>query len=234
MFYIFGAFVFSSGLGMGMSYMANTVMISLYFTTYRSLVFAIANSAIGIGAIVYPLLLTTINWHYGWKGTLLIIGAVSLNLVACAAIYRQPAMREDRLAVNKNDIHNDKPPFAKKDHVELYVKRTRRSDTCSTILKKVFADTKIFRNRGYVLLCISVVFICLGISSLYVHLAAFTKTRGIDENNSALLFSMIGVGNFCGQLLTGALQQLPQCTGYMTLTAGFTSKLLFTSCSEVL
>ena len=209
---------YPSGLGMGMSCMANIVMISLHFTTYRSLAFAISNSATGIGTIVYPLLLTTLDRYYGWKGTLLII-------VVCAAIYRESAMREDRPARNKNDVHQDNPSFLKEDQ------RTRKANTCCAILKHVFADTKIFRNRGYAKLCISVVFICIGISPLYVHLAAFTKTRGINTNKSALLISMIGVGNFCGQLLTGALHQVPKCTGYMTLNAGLTSKLFLTPLS---
>ena len=120
---------YPSGLGMGMSCMANIVIISLHFTTYRSLAFAISNSATGIGTIVYPLLLTTLDRYYGWKGTILIIGAISLNLVVCAAIYREPAMREDRPVPNKNDVHQDNPSFSKEDQ------RTRKANTCCAILK---------------------------------------------------------------------------------------------------
>ena len=209
-----------------MTYTANTVMISRHFTTYRSVALAIANSAIGLGTVAYPPLIRGLEEYYGWKGTLLIIGAISLNLVVCAAIYREgPVTSQAQLARNDENDHKCKSLLEKEKEEELYDSKSRKPNSWCANLKHAFADIQIFRNRGYVILCISMVLICVGLSSLYVHLAAFAEIRGVEANKSALLFSMIGLGNFCGQILTGALLQLPKCTGFMTLMAGFTSKL---------
>ena len=224
-------FFFFTGFGMGMAYMASTVIISCHFTRYRSVALAVANSAIGLGTLMYPLFLRTLIRYFDWRGALMILGALTLNTVACAAIYRNKdtsADKENKTAYTSSIVFKSNELFSSPNHNDDDDNTESEEEShdipCTGFLGKVFADVHIFTSRGYVMLCFSSVLICIGLSVVYVHLAAFAGTRNIDPDRSALLFSSIGGGNFFGQLITGAIHQVPCVTGFHTYIAGFSSE----------
>ena len=63
----------------------------------------------------------------------------------------------------------------------------------------------IFKNISYQLLCFNNLFMCFGLSIVYVHLSAYASTTGISSNLSALLISVIGASNFLGRIAFGIL-----------------------------
>lgn len=64
---------------------------------------------------------------------------------------------------------------------------------------------RVFRSPLYVTLCINNIFLCFGLSIVYVHLAAYAGSMGCGLESSALLYSVVGGANFCGRITFGAL-----------------------------
>ncbi|GFO46889.1 monocarboxylate transporter [Plakobranchus ocellatus] len=76
------------GFGLGMQYFPNIAIIPLYFKKRRSFAMGIAVSGLGVGAFVYPPFLTWLEEQYNWRGAMLIISGLILNVILCAAVLR--------------------------------------------------------------------------------------------------------------------------------------------------
>lgn len=74
--------------------------------------------------------------------------------------------------------------------------------------KKVMLNLFLFKNLTFILLCLSNFGLCFGISVVYIHLAAYSTSKGADNDKSALLFTAMGISNFIGRLLLGFISQL--------------------------
>ncbi|GFO46898.1 monocarboxylate transporter family [Plakobranchus ocellatus] len=83
------------GLGLGMQYFPTIAMIPLYFKKRRSFAMGIGVSGLGIGAFVYPPFLAWLEEQYNWRGAMLIISGLILNVILCGALLR-PYKPEDQ------------------------------------------------------------------------------------------------------------------------------------------
>lgn len=93
------------GLGICMVYLPSIIAVGFYFEKRRALANGITSSGSGIGTFIYSPLCNYLQSEYGWKGALLIISAITLNCVACGALYlpieksspKQPPKRVNKL-----------------------------------------------------------------------------------------------------------------------------------------
>jgi hypothetical protein len=88
---------------MSMLNMPTTVLIGFYFRRRRSLATSITKCGVGVGAVIYPPLVTHFLAQYGLRGSLLLCGGISLNTLAAALLLRPIAMykRKDKDDCNK-------------------------------------------------------------------------------------------------------------------------------------
>jgi predicted MFS family arabinose efflux permease len=68
-----------SGLGLGLVYTPTAAMISLYFDKHRTLALGLASVGIGVGMLIYPPVIRALIHHYGWRGSLLVLGGIFLH-----------------------------------------------------------------------------------------------------------------------------------------------------------
>ncbi len=66
----------------------NVVVVSYYFEKKRRMANAIAASGVGFGTFVIPPFVRLLVQNYQWRGSLLILGGVTLNMIVAAAIFR--------------------------------------------------------------------------------------------------------------------------------------------------
>lgn len=76
------------GIGFCMTYMSSLIVVGMYFNRKRAIATGIATSGSGLGTFAYAYMTNVLLDKYDWKGTVLIISAVLLHVVACGAIYR--------------------------------------------------------------------------------------------------------------------------------------------------
>lgn len=71
-----------------MSTTPGIIIVSLYFDKHRALANGICVSGTAAGSFVFPMLIEHLVHHFGFHGTILILGGCMLHVCASAALYR--------------------------------------------------------------------------------------------------------------------------------------------------
>ena len=77
-----------AGFGLGLSYIPLITVLGMYFDKKRNIAIGFAVSGCGVGMFLYPPLIRFFIQHFGWRGTMLLLGAISLNLCVIGALLR--------------------------------------------------------------------------------------------------------------------------------------------------
>ncbi|XP_064649546.1 monocarboxylate transporter 13-like [Lineus longissimus] len=88
LFYLFFTWGVLVGVGGAMVYTPSFIIVGKYFDKRRAIANGISTAGGGIGQFTFPPLYTALLGHYGYMGSLLVLGAITLNLVNCGALYR--------------------------------------------------------------------------------------------------------------------------------------------------
>ena len=154
---------------------------------------AMASSGVGIGTFVFPPIIRWLAVQYGWRGALLLMGGICLQIVVLSALLRpMPPLNTDQ------DKQEHSGSF--KQHLNMHI--------C--------------KNISYGLLLIQIVFVSIGMSMVLVHLPAYGGTLGFSDDASAMLLSTMGISNFVGRFAYGSSNQIPWVKAVGLYTAGFT------------
>lgn len=77
-----------AGFGVAFVYVPSSIIPSFWFEQRRGLATGISNAGSGLGTFVMAPLIEFLLDEYGWRGTLVIISAITLNLVVFGALFR--------------------------------------------------------------------------------------------------------------------------------------------------
>lgn len=81
-------FGFVAGFGLSIGYVNSLVVVAYYFEKKRSMATGLAVCGSGIGTFLFAPFLEFLIDEYGWRGSFIILSAVTLNLVVCGALMR--------------------------------------------------------------------------------------------------------------------------------------------------
>ena len=84
-----------AGFGLSMVYVPAVVVVAYYFEKRRAFATGIAVAGSGIGTFVIAPLSERLIEQYSWKGAVLVIGGIMLNICACGAVFRPIIDDED-------------------------------------------------------------------------------------------------------------------------------------------
>lgn len=94
-----------AGFGFGLIYLPAIVSVTMYFEKYRSLATGIAVCGSGLGTFIFSPLSAYLIETYGWRGTMLIIGGITLNCIIFGATFKPlqsgPASRKNSLDIKE-------------------------------------------------------------------------------------------------------------------------------------
>ncbi|GFS08101.1 monocarboxylate transporter 13 [Elysia marginata] len=77
-----------SGSGCGFCFLPATVTVAMYFDRRRSLAIGLGSAGVGIGSFVCAPVFHLLIEQYGWRGALLVTGAIQLNLCVIGLLLR--------------------------------------------------------------------------------------------------------------------------------------------------
>ncbi|ESO98953.1 hypothetical protein LOTGIDRAFT_231274 [Lottia gigantea] len=121
--------------GCGNSMMAGPayVLISKYFKKRRGLGTSLASSGISVGSVAFPILMRYLLDEYGLQGTLLIVGAIQLNIVTMACLMRP--LESFKRSKIKRDVLLNNAKLVKSKELETYpaLDTRRKSKSCEEI-----------------------------------------------------------------------------------------------------
>ncbi|XP_074839049.1 monocarboxylate transporter 13-like [Carettochelys insculpta] len=175
-----------SGLGWALVFTPSVASVARYFKTRRTFATGLAFTGVGFSSFAFSPLFQLLVDAYAWRGALLVVSAMSFNLVVCGALLRPLTLKED--------LEGPAEPS-----------RSGLGKFSSLFSLPLLADGPFMR------FVLAVTFINAGYFIPYVHLVARARELGFDEYQAAFLMSVAAVADLCGRLLSGWLADCRSC-----------------------
>ncbi|KAI1886915.1 hypothetical protein AGOR_G00200690 [Albula goreensis] len=129
------------GLGCGLVYAATVTIICQYFDKRRGLALGIVTTGTSVGGFLYATAQNELVELFGLEGCLLIVGAIALNVIACAGLMRPlqlPAYYlKQKAAYEKAEeqlLAQSEKPVATKDPIKMTTGTAEKSTTANELL----------------------------------------------------------------------------------------------------
>ncbi|KAG8007459.1 Monocarboxylate transporter 2 [Nibea albiflora] len=165
------------GCGLAFNLNASLNIISKYFLVRRPL----ANGLAMAGSPVFLCILAPVNQclldNYGWRGSLLVLGAIMLNCCVAGALMRPVAQP---------------PPSPPEQRVEEQPNNSNTNLKESCLKNISFFDVSFFKHRGFIIYLFGSMMFIFGAYAPFLFLSAYAINQGIDEHSAAYLLSFMG------------------------------------------
>ncbi|KAJ1080237.1 hypothetical protein NDU88_000457 [Pleurodeles waltl] len=201
-----------AGFGWASVYSPTMATIPKYFIRRRGLALGLVLTGIGLSSILLSPLFQVLIDIYSWRGALVIISAIVLNLCICGALLRPVHMLQDHRHGQAQAENHSK---------------------CALFLRKLTSDLdlSLFWNRGFVMFQAANLLVCTGMFVVYVHLVSHGKNFGLSSYEAAFLMSATGLADTGSRFLSGWFADLKlltplQLVALWSSTTGFTMLLL--------
>ncbi|KAM8916843.1 monocarboxylate transporter 2-like isoform 2-T2 [Spinachia spinachia] len=180
------------GCGLSLNLNASLTIISKYFLIKRPL----ANGLAMAGSPVFLCILAPVNQYllhmFGWRGSLLILGALMLNCCVAGALMR-PVVQPRKHCAPQSEVEeqpkncNTKPKIGCIDNT------------------KTFLDFTFFKDRGFIIYLIGNILFIFGAYAPIVFLSAYAIDQGVEEYSAAYLLSIMGFVDMFVRPATGLM-----------------------------
>ena len=94
------------GSGLGFVFAATSMAIVVRFERNRGMALGIISAGYAIGICVYPFLIEAAMHAYGWRGSLMLLGGITLNMCACGALIIPAYTPEREPSAQLNTTNN--------------------------------------------------------------------------------------------------------------------------------
>ncbi|XP_006816427.1 monocarboxylate transporter 13-like [Saccoglossus kowalevskii] len=205
-----------SGIGYGLAMTPTMAITASYFKRYYALANGIVFTGVGIGWIALPPLYQTGIQVFGWRGSILILAAVTSNICVCACVFRPPPMRI--VSVSKNslmDIDNDVQLYTTdpllehaRDTKKIYQKindtSIKNSNRCCQFMTGIF-NPKLFRDPLFLLQMLVFFIFGLGFYPTILLLVPRAVSYGIPYPWPTVVLTAWGVTSVIGRATHGMI-----------------------------
>ncbi len=107
-----------AGFGLSLVYVPAVVIVAYYFEKRRAFATGVAVAGSGIGTFVFAPLTEYLMEQYSWKGAVLIIGGIMLNICACGAVFRPIFDEEEAQRAQKRAFSRILKKSSKRDYAD--------------------------------------------------------------------------------------------------------------------
>ncbi|XP_035255531.1 monocarboxylate transporter 9-like isoform X2 [Anguilla anguilla] len=223
------------GLGCGLVYTATVTITCQYFDKRRGLALGIVSTGTSLGGFLYATGQNKLVELYGLEGCLLIVGAVSLNLMACAGLLRplhppgyylrqREALQRAEEEEERGPARPEEPPqttgtaAVAKDPLiaaddsppgcgrSLLRALGRRRDAYRAYAR---STGRFLRDRVFAALCVALFLFTLGAFPPVLFMEDVAQSEGLVDGVGALpLVSIVAIATAPGKLALGAMADL--------------------------
>ena len=174
-----------------MAHQAVTFAIPKYFPEDINSAFGFMSAGSAVGMMVFPPVLQFLIDQYGWRGALLLLGAINANNIVCGFLVPVDNEHSYELITSQNDIeeHND-------SSVMTSIKNNLK--TLTVYLHFLFIEHPMF-----VVILIADILAGLLFAAWVIFLVPHSVSKGISQKLSAFLSTSGAVGVLVGRLLMG-------------------------------
>uniref|UniRef100_A0A671MJB3 Monocarboxylate transporter 13 n=1 Tax=Sinocyclocheilus anshuiensis TaxID=1608454 RepID=A0A671MJB3_9TELE len=199
---------FLTGFGYALTWTPTVTMLGWYFEKRRP----VANALASTGECILTFILTPsfqfMVDQYSWRGAMLILGALQLNLCLCGALLR-PLNRHvppKELEEKEHELELLSQP-----HIDSR-SSNNRSDSKKLDPLKVkiirYVDYTLIANARFMVYSMFGVFAALGFFAPSLFLVPYARSQGVEEYQAAALMSISAVLDLLGRVLFGWVANL--------------------------
>ncbi|XP_076843426.1 monocarboxylate transporter 13 [Brachyhypopomus gauderio] len=172
-----------SGTGWALVFTPTIASVMQYFTCRRSLAMGLGFTGVGLSSFAFSPLFQYLVETYTWRGALLILGGLSLNIVACGALIR-PLGAPRGMAT---------------------AECSSGPTGCVSLISRAceYFELSLLSRRGFLTYSLAVTCFNAGYFIPYVHLVAHSRLVGFSEYQAAFLISATGVTDIVGRVVSG-------------------------------
>ena len=183
-----------SGVGVGINYTACAASLNLYFDKYKTIATGLASVGHNVGQVIFAKTIVLLDATYGWRGMMLVHGALTFNMCAFAAsLYPVRQSTESRAGVRQKS-HSLKP-------------------------KSACCNTSILKKASFMSFCLSNIFTNIALGVFLLHLPSYSKEAGLKEEDFPMLLAAIGIATIVGKIINSFLGQHPNVNVLILYTA---------------
>ncbi|XP_066303129.1 monocarboxylate transporter 13-like [Branchiostoma lanceolatum] len=210
---------FSLGVLTGLSYALvfapSVAMLGRYFDKRRALVNGIALSGSGATFALAPIC-QFLEQEYGWRGALLLLGGVTLNLCVSGALLRPIVLAADVVSRDPSPHHTPIEPGEQlsigtsedcRQQNDLERNNINERESFSRTHRKHF-DITLLKKRRFLLFATADLLSSFSYLIPYVHVVPCARTRGIDETKAPFLLSVAGITEVLARVFSGWFSDL--------------------------
>ncbi|XP_052783372.1 monocarboxylate transporter 13-like isoform X1 [Mya arenaria] len=181
------------GAGLGLVYLPAIVSVGHYFKKKRALATGIAVCGSGIGAFGFAPLSEFLIKKYTWKGAMMIMSAIVLNLVPIAALLRP---LEDSRSYSKrmqDSVRNKSSPAKK---------------CCDFDISSTF-NFELLKSPTFLVFGMSSFIDTLGSFIPFIYIPDLLNDKGMTSLQGAMIIAIIGITNTVVRVFVGWLADRP-------------------------
>lgn len=211
-------------------------MLGLYFEKRRPVANALASAGECILTFVLTPLFQLLIDSYSWRGALLILGGLQLNLCVCGMLLRplKRTTHETHLCevkAEEDDLGQTKPNYPKGEEQEISERsdqstievcpgnledvlpsikdsnsRIKKAELRTNILR--YVDYTLITNARFTVYSMFGVFAALGFFAPALFLVPYARSKGIEEYQAAALMSISAALDLFGRVFFGWVANL--------------------------
>ncbi|XP_077019922.1 monocarboxylate transporter 6 [Tamandua tetradactyla] len=179
-----------TGLGMCFGFQSSVTVLGYYFIRRRVLANALASMGVSLGITLWPLLSRYLLDDLGWRGTFLVFGGVFLHCCVCGAVLRP-------VATTVAPEPREGPPLPSETQVPGCLV------ACGRTVQRHLAFDILRHNARYRVVTLGMVWMIVGFPLPQIFLVPYAMQHGVEEQQAALLISIIGFSNIFLRPLAG-------------------------------
>ncbi|CAB1417144.1 unnamed protein product [Pleuronectes platessa] len=219
-----------TGLGYALTWTPTVTMLGLYFERRRPLANAVSSTGECILTFVLTPLFQLLIDTYTWRGALLILGALQLNLCLCGMLLRplkataegtrvdevEAEETEEQRIPEESDLGTVK--VCAEDPEEI---TDSKDSTTAGFRTKIlrYVDYTLISNAQFMVYSMFGVFAALGFFAPALFLVPYARSKGIEEYQAAALMSISAALDLFGRLFFGWVANLRLVETVQQLTA---------------
>ncbi|XP_042600211.1 monocarboxylate transporter 2-like isoform X2 [Cyprinus carpio] len=199
---------FLTGFGYALTWTPTVTMLGWYFEKRRP----VANALASTGECILTFILTPsfqfMVDQYSWRGAMLILGALQLNLCLCGALLR-PLNRH--IPPKELEEKEHELELLSQSHIDSRSSNNRsdskKSDPLNVKIIR-YVDYTLIANARFMVYSMFGVFAALGFFAPSLFLVPYARSQGVEEYQAASLMSISAVLDLLGRVLFGWVANL--------------------------
>ncbi|XP_078572993.1 monocarboxylate transporter 13-like [Branchiostoma floridae x Branchiostoma japonicum] len=209
-----------TGLSYAMVFAPSVAMLGRYFDKRRALVNGIALSGSGATFALAPVC-QLLEQTYGWRGALLLLGGLTLNLCVSGALLRPIVLAADvvsrdpspRTPIEPGEQLSIGTSSKRTHHHENDVERSNinhesKRENFSRLAHRKHFDITLLKKRRFLLFASADLLSSFSYLIPYVHVVPCARYRGIDETKAPFLLSVAGITEVLARVFSGWFSDL--------------------------